>query len=85
LIFYNHPNPSGLKSVAATLIYLLLIYYRNLREAALVGVWALVAISVKHWHTESTLVAAALAASGVLLIAIAVHAFKNKAAQQLAK
>lgn len=70
---------------AATLIYLLLIYYRNLREAALVGIWALVAISVKHGHTNPSLVAAALTSSGVLLIAIVVHALKNKAAQQLAK
>lgn len=70
---------------AATLIYLLLIYYRNLREAALVGIWALIAIAVKHGQTNPSLVAVAIAASGILLIAIVVHAFQNKAAQQFAK
>lgn len=69
----------------AAIIYLLLIYYRNLREAALVGIWALIAIAVKHWQTEPAQIAAALTASGVLLIAIVVHAYKNKATQQFAE
>ena len=83
--FLSAKNWTIVMIFAATVIYLLLIYYRNLREAALVGIWALVAISIKHGQTNPSIFAAALAASGVLLIAIVVHALKNKAAQQLAK
>ncbi len=61
--------------IAAMLIYLLLIYYRNLREAALVGIWALIAITVKQWQMEPAIVITAIVSSVVLLIAIIFNAF----------
>jgi hypothetical protein len=68
--------------VAAAIIYLLLIYFRNLREAALVGIWALVAIAVKQWQMQPAIVAAAIAAAVVLFVAIAYNAYKNRAPSQ---
>ncbi len=61
----------------ATIIYLLLLHYRNMREAALVGVWALIAIAVRQWSQQPEIVGAALVASAFLLIIVASHASKN--------
>jgi hypothetical protein len=71
--------------IAATVIYLLLIYFRNLREAALVGIWALIAIAVKQLHMQPIIAAIAFIASAILFIAIAMHAYKNNFAGQFAK
>ncbi len=64
--------------VAASLIYLLLIYFRNMREAAVVGIWALIAIAVKQWQVHPSIVIAAIAAAVVLFIAVSVHGYKNR-------
>jgi hypothetical protein len=64
--------------VAATTIYLLLIKTRNMREAAVVGIWALVAIAVKQWHLNIEIVIAALTASAILFVTVAVHGFRNR-------
>ncbi len=61
----------------ATLIYLLLIYYRNMREAALVGIWTLIAIAVKQWGVQTSIVWVALIASTVLAIVVVIHAIKG--------
>ncbi len=62
----------------ATLIYIFLIFYRNMREAALVGVWALIAIAVKQWEMNSAIVYAAIIGSLILLMYITIHGFKNR-------
>ncbi|MFO7864477.1 MAG: hypothetical protein R6U85_10785 [Salinivirgaceae bacterium] len=62
----------------ATVIYLLLIKTRNMREAALVGVWAFVAIAVKHFGSIDMISNAALVAAGILLIVISIHAYRNR-------
>jgi hypothetical protein len=64
--------------IAATIIYLTLIITRNMREAAVVGVWALVAIAMKQWQINQEIGLAALIASAILFIAITVHGFKNR-------
>jgi hypothetical protein len=64
--------------VAATTIYLLLIKTRNMREAAVVGIWALVAIAVKQWQLNIEIVIAALTASAILFVTVAVHGFRNR-------
>ena len=64
--------------VAATIIYLILIKTRNMREAAAVGIWALIAIAVKQWQVNQEIVIAALAASAILFIVVSVHGFKNR-------
>lgn len=63
---------------AAVLVNLLMIYYRNMREFALVGVWALIAIAVRHWEAFPVLQWTALAGAAVLLIATAIHGYRNR-------
>ncbi|ERM80192.1 hypothetical protein P872_14310 [Rhodonellum psychrophilum GCM71 = DSM 17998] len=61
----------------ATMVYLFLIQKRNMREAALVGVWGLLAISHQQWEANQTVVWASLLASGILLLFSGIHAAKN--------
>jgi hypothetical protein len=64
--------------VIAVLLNLFMIAYRNLREFASVGVWALLAISVRHWDSNPTLQWTALIGAVVLFIAISYHGYKNR-------
>jgi hypothetical protein len=71
--------------ITATIIYILLIYYRNMREAAIVGVWALVAIAVKQWELNTNVVYAAIIASTILFLYVTIHGFKNRKTSPLLK
>ena len=62
-----------------TLINYLLVQKRNLREVALVAIWAFIAIAVRHWETETELSYVALLGAGVLLLTNQLHGIKNKA------
>lgn len=64
--------------VAATVINLLMIWKRNMREFALVGVWALFAIYVRHNESNIYIAYSAMTGTVILFIAIAIHAFKNR-------
>ncbi|SFR61684.1 hypothetical protein [Maribacter stanieri] len=64
--------------VAATVINLLMIWKRNMREFALVGVWALFAIYVRHNESNIYIAYSAMTGTIILFIAIAFHAFKNR-------
>lgn len=64
--------------VAALLIYVLFIYFRNMREAAIVGVWALIAIAVKQFDVAVSVSYVAITASVILLVYISIQANKNK-------
>lgn len=60
-----------------TLIYILLIQKRNMREAAMVGVWALVWIAVAKWELDSSVAWTALTFAATLLIVSGIHASRN--------
>lgn len=60
------------------LIYLFLIRVRNMREAALAGVWGLVAIAVRHWDNHEVVVVFSLLAAAVLFAFVAYHGVQNK-------
>lgn len=64
--------------IIAFLIYVLLIYFRNMREAALVGIWALLAIAVKQWDENMAVVYTALIVSAILFIYMSWHGYKNR-------
>lgn len=64
--------------VIAGVINLFMTWTRNMREYALVGVWALAAIAVANRETENAVSTAALSVAAILLISTAVHAFKNR-------
>jgi len=62
----------------SAVIYLYLTFTRNLREAALVGVWGLVAVCVKHWQQVDEVAWTALIAAVILFFAAGYHGYKNK-------
>lgn len=62
----------------ATAINLFMIWSRNLREFALVGVWALVAIAMRHWDEYPVIKLAALIGSAVIFLAVSYHGFLNR-------
>jgi len=64
--------------VIAVGINLFMIAKRNMREFALVAVWALVAIFMRHQYLIDTISYTALAGAIVLFVAVAVHGFKNR-------
>lgn len=68
-----------------TMINLWMIAKRNMREFAMVAVWALVAIAVRHWDQLPSIQWAAIGASVLLLIATSLHAYKNRHASILVK
>jgi hypothetical protein len=69
----------------ATLLFLLLLKKRNLREASVVAIWAFIAIAVKQWQVHNNISVAALIASFILLIAITLHGYKNRESNVFAK
>jgi hypothetical protein len=69
----------------ATVIYLVLLLNRNMREAALVGIWALIAIAVRQWQAHEEIAASALIGAAVLFAVTAWHAIKNWETSPLAK
>lgn len=58
--------------------YVALTWLRNLRESAIVGVWALVAVAVANWGTMPVVVVSALTVSAIVLISIGLHAYRNR-------
>ena len=69
----------------ATGIYLFVTFARNMREAAVVGIWAFIAIAVKQWSVHDGIVFAALAGAGILLIVVSWHGYKNRASSPFKK
>ncbi|MFT5912915.1 MAG: hypothetical protein ACI9XO_004459, partial [Paraglaciecola sp.] len=64
--------------VVAVAVNLAMIYLRNLRAFAAIGIWALIGIAVKHWDNIPTIQWAAMIGAAVLFVAIIVHVFKSR-------
>ena len=62
----------------AGVLNLVMIRTRNMREFASVGVWAIVAIAVRHWDVIPVLQWTSVFWVAVLGTAIMVHAYKNR-------
>lgn len=71
-------------SVAAT-VYLFLVLARNMREAALVGVWGISAIAVKQFDQEPVVAYTAIVISVFLFVVAMVHAYKNRDTSPITK
>jgi hypothetical protein len=65
--------------VVAGLAYLVLTWKRNMRECALVGVWALVGIAVADWHRVPFVAKFALVIAWILFVSSMYHAWRNRA------
>jgi hypothetical protein len=64
--------------LTAGAINLTITWTRNMREFALVGVWALVAIAVANWGEASTIVYTAIIVASILFISSNIHGFQNR-------
>lgn len=64
--------------VVAVVVNLAMIYLRNLRAFAAIGIWALIGIAVKHWDSVPTLQWTAMIGAGILLGAIFISILKNR-------
>lgn len=62
----------------ATSINLIVTWKRNMREFALVGAWALIAIAIANWETNEAIKITACIAAGILMISSSIHAIKNR-------
>ena len=71
--------------LVAVLLNLFMILSRNMREFAVVGVWALVAIAARHQGTLPLLQWTALAGALLLLVVIALHGYRNRATNPMRK
>ncbi|MCM5662014.1 tryptophan-rich sensory protein [Galbibacter mesophilus] len=71
--------------VIATILNILMIFKRNMREFALVGVWALVAIYVRHQETQENIAFVALGGAAVIAIYVMLHGFRNRATSPFVK
>lgn len=69
----------------AALIYLFLIRTRNLREAAMVGVWGISAIAYRQWEQIPMVAWVALGVAFVLFVAASLHAYRNRATSPIIK
>lgn len=64
--------------IIAGLLNLVITWKRNMREFALVGVWALIAIAVSNKNGEQSIVYTALIVAAIIFISISIHAYKNR-------
>jgi hypothetical protein len=89
LTWDGSPLSSGIWTIVliliATGIYTFLLFTRNLRESALVGVWAFVAIAVKQGTTHLGTTVTACAAAILLLAETAYHGYRNRKTSPLEK
>ncbi|HEY4064734.1 MAG TPA: hypothetical protein VGM30_22680 [Puia sp.] len=65
--------------VIAGLIYLFMTWGRNMREYALVGVWALVAIAVPNWQSHPSVGWTAMIVAAIVGLSSMIHAYNNRA------
>jgi len=63
----------------ASVIFITMIWTRNMREYANVAVWGIVAIAVKHWYEAPAMAWVALAVSVVIFVNAGIHGYKNRA------
>ncbi|WP_036384779.1 hypothetical protein [Muricauda sp. MAR_2010_75] len=71
--------------VIALVINLLVTWKRNMREFALVGAWALVAIAFANYEQHQSIVFTAGAAALILVVSSGIHGFLNRDTNPLVK
>lgn len=64
--------------VIATLLNIVLIFTRSMREFALVGAWALIAIYARHQNSYESIAMIALVGAILILASVFLHAFMNR-------
>jgi hypothetical protein len=64
--------------IVAGIINLFITWKRNMREFALVGSWALIAIAVSNWNVQQSIKITAIVVTAILLLSSGVHSYKNR-------
>jgi len=64
--------------IVAGIINLFITWYRNMREFAFVGAWALIAIAVANWNVEHSIKITAVIMAAILVISSSIHGYKNR-------
>ncbi|MFD2698238.1 tryptophan-rich sensory protein [Mesonia sediminis] len=75
---FNEVQYTLIMIIVATIINLAMIFYRNMREFAAVGIWALVAIYFKQIDNQDSIAYTALIGAIVIALYAAYHGFKNR-------
>ena len=85
LALFSAINWTVIMILVAVALNLLMIRFRNMREFAAVGVWALLAIALRHWDAIELIQWTALLGALVLFIALSVHAYINRSTSPIKK
>ncbi|MCE6989618.1 tryptophan-rich sensory protein [Dyadobacter sp. CY323] len=64
--------------IAAAAINIALIWTRNLRESAAIGIWGIVAVAVANWDVSQAIAYTAIAAAIVIFVVSGVHGYLNR-------
>lgn len=84
-VIFSEEQWAVIMLVIAAIINLLMVYKRNMREFALVGVWAFVAIYVRHSDGNSLVAYTALAVAIVTFAYISYHGHINRESNPMYK
>ena len=71
--------------IVALIVNLIVTWTRNMREFALVGAWALIAIAYANYEYEMNITYAAGVAAGILIVSSMAHGIKNRATNPVEK
>jgi len=63
----------------AAILNIIMVLYRNMREFAAVGIWAITAIAVRHWDQIALIQWVCIFWIGILASTVLAHAYKNRA------
>lgn len=83
--FFSEIQWTIIMLIVAVIINLLMVYKRNMREFAAVGIWALVAIYVRHSGNYPAIAYVALGGASLILIYTAYHGFINRKSNPMYK
>ena len=86
-------NGFGISDISWTLIMILLatilnwimVVSRNMREFAAMGIWALIAIYVRHFYKYHAIAYLALGCAIFLFVTVVFHGYKNRKTSPIAK
>lgn len=78
VVFFNEAQWTMLMIIVAAVINIAVIYMRNMREFAAVGIWALVAIYFRQYGEHNLIAYTALVASVAILSNITYHGYINR-------
>lgn len=76
-IFLSDQRWTMIMILVATALNVAMVISRNMREFAMVGIWALIGIFVRHKDTEGKIAYIAIVGAVTIFIVTAIHAHQN--------